>query len=108
MNARATGPSQAADVFFGLLLDHVDDIVVHDYANQPSRLVGNRRRSQIVLLEDVGDFFLIHIDGDDPRIGLHDVTNRNRASRPQQYIERQGTDRMMIGIDKNQFIEVVR
>ena len=48
----------------------------------------------MILVEDIGDFFLIEVDGDLVH-RLHDLGQRRLAGRSQQVTDRHGTDRLV-------------
>ena len=64
---------QRLDVLVGLLLDHLDDVVDGDDADQPLVLVDDRRRHQVVALELAGDLGLVGGGEHHRPVGVHDL-----------------------------------
>ena len=62
--------AERLDVLFGLLLDHVGDVVEGDDADQPVVGVHHRRRHQIVALEQPRHFLLVLVGVHGAQIGL--------------------------------------
>jgi hypothetical protein len=96
--AGVADPGQGQDVLLGLLADDADDVVDGDLAHQPAAGLDHRGADQVVLVEDVGDFLLVHVDGD---LGhrLHDLGQGRLALAGQQLADRQGADRREAGVD---------
>ena len=55
----AAHAAERLDVLLGLLLDHVDDVVERDHADQPVVVVDDRRRYQVVAFEQARDLLLV-------------------------------------------------
>src|SRR5690606_38068277 len=89
---------QPQDVLAVLFLDDVDDVVDGDLAHQPPAGVDHRGRNQVVLLEDVGDLFLVQL-GADLGHRLHQVDEAHLAAGPQQAADRDGAHRPEVRID---------
>ena len=66
-------------VFLGLLVDHVDDVVDHDHALQPPVVVDDRARDQVLVAEDVRHFSLVGRRGQRRDVGIDDVEDRYRT-----------------------------
>jgi hypothetical protein len=74
---------QGQDVFLGLFADDADDVVDGDLAHQPAARLDHGGADQVVLVEDVGDFFLVHVDRDLGDL-FHDLGKRRLAGVTQQ------------------------
>ena len=91
-------PARARMSSSALFLDDADDVVDGDLADQPPARLDHRGGDQVVLVEDVGDLFLVHVDRD---FGdrLHDLGQRRVALGAQQVADRRGAHRLVGRID---------
>ena len=108
MSVSAT-PPQLQQVFLGLLLDDVDDVVDGDDAEQPAGLVDHRRRDQVVAAgTGSATFSWSIVDRDRLRYSRSMMspifTGRLRAD---QLVERHPADRPVLRVDDVDVVEIV-
>ena len=103
------GPHAAErlDVGVGLGLDHVDDVVDHDDADEPVGLVDDRGRDEVVALEHARHVLLVVHRPDDVGLAAHDLFDRHGPLRAQEPVERHGADEVVARIDHEDFVERV-
>ncbi len=89
---------QGQDVLLGLVADDLDDVVDGDLPHQTAARIDDRRADQVVLVEDVGDLFLVHADIDFGR-RLHQLGQRRLAAAAQQDADRDRAHRLEGRID---------
>ena len=106
-SSRPTPPS-AANVLLGRLLDHVDDVVEGDDADEPIRLVHHRRGDEVVVLEQARHVFLVVGDADRMHFFIDQFRDRHRPLGAQQPVERDGALQPAGGIDHVEFPEAIR
>ena len=80
--------AQRLDVLLRLLLDHVDDVVEGDHADQPVALVDHRGGDQIVALEQARHVLLVVGGADRAQLLVDQLRDRHRPLGPQQPVER--------------------
>ena len=91
--------AQRLDVLLGLLLDHVDDVVEGDHADQPVALVDDRGGDQIVALEHARHLLLVLGDLDGVPLVLEQLLDRHRPLGAQQAVEGDRPLQALVGID---------
>src|SRR5690606_18349711 len=89
---------QTQDVLAVLFLNDVDDVIDGQLADQPPARIDHGRRDQVILLEDIGDFFLIDVDLDDVD-RLHQLGQRRGARAAQHPADGHPADRAVHRID---------
>ena len=104
----AAHAAERLDVLLGLLLDHVDDVVEGDDADQPVVVVDDRRRDQVVALEQARDLLLVVGGAHRPQVLLEQIRDRHRPLGAQQAIERHHAGEPAVGIDHIELPEAVR
>ena len=107
----SSSPAHAAerlDVLLCFLLDHVDDVVDRDDADQPVTIVDHRRGYEIVALELARHLFLVIGCTHSPALRVHQLGDRHRPLGAQQAVERDGALQAMGRIDDVEFVEALR
>ena len=95
----APDAAQRPDVLLGLLLDHIDDIVERDHADQPIVRIDHRRGNEIVMLEQSRHVFLVVGDADRVHLLVDELADRHRPLGAQQPVERHRALQPARGID---------
>ncbi len=91
--------AERLDVLFGLLLDHVDDVVEGDHADHAVPRIDHRRCDQVVALEAARHRFLVLGRAHDVALRLHQVGHRHRALGARQPVERHRAEQALIAVD---------
>ena len=89
--------AERLDVLFGLLLDHVDDVVERDHADHAIVVVDHRRRDQVVALELPRHLLLVVGRAHHVALRLHQVGHRHRPLGAQQPVERHRAEELAAG-----------
>jgi hypothetical protein len=100
--------AESLDVLFGLLLDHVDDVVEGEHPDQPLVLVHHRGCHQIVALEHARHLLLVLGGAHAPAVGVHQLSDRHRPLGAQQPVEPNGAKQLGRLVDHIQFEEAIR
>ena len=90
---------QPIQVFGGLVLDDVDDVVDRDDADELVLLVDDRHGEQVVRRDLPRDFFLVGVDADADELGRHDALERRLRRDEQQAAQRGDADQVAARID---------
>jgi hypothetical protein len=76
--------AEELSVLVGFLLDHLDDVVDGDDADEALVLIDDGRGHQAVALELARDRFLVLRRQDEVAVGVHDLVDGDVALRPEQ------------------------
>ena len=100
--------AERLDVLFGLLLDHVDDVVEGEHADQALAVVDHRRRDQVVALEHARHLLLVVGGADPSAVRLHQIGDRHRPLGAQQPVERHRAEQLACLVDHVELEEALR
>ena len=89
-------------------LDHVDDVVEGDDADQPVVGVDHRRRHQVVALEQPRHLLLVVVGAHAAALRVHQLGDRHRALGAQQTVERHGAEEAAVLVDHIELVEAFR
>ena len=104
----AAHAAERLDVLLGLLLDHVHDVVEGDDADQAVVVVHDRRRDEVVALEQPRHLLLLIGGVDRTQVLFEQILDRNRPLGAQQTIERDHAGQPAVGVDHVDLPEAIR
>lgn len=100
-------PLKRKKVFLGLFLDDVDDVIDGENTDQPAVVVDDGRGEQVILLEELGCFFLVHLGRDGVAGVVHDRIDLDRTLGAQHAVEINGSQQLEGGIDDEDLREAL-
>ena len=89
--------AELLDVGIGLFLEHVDDVVDHDDADEPAGLVHHGGRDEVVALEQARHLLLVLGRLDPVGLVVHDLLDGDRALGAQEPVEGTAPSRWAAG-----------
>ena len=108
VDVAVAGAGKLQNILARLFLNDVHHVVDRDHPDKAPCGIDNRRRDQRIFLEAERDFLLVHVDGDQRLLALHDVRHADIARSAQDPAQICGPDRLVLRIDDKDFPEIGR